>query len=106
MERLLQLARKRSSAPGFVGRLLTAFESRRKPKQGSPLVTDALIEPLSERELQVLQLLAQGYADKQIATALIITDQTVHQHLKNIYSKLDVHSRMEAILRARQLSLL
>ena len=106
MERLLRLAYEKPIAPEFVRRLLSAFESRRKHTPRSALVSDVLIEPLSERELQVLQLLAQGYANKQIATALIITDQTVHQHLKNIYSKLDVHSRTEAILRARQLSLL
>ena len=68
--------------------------------------TGGLIEPLSERELQVLQLLAQGGTDKQIAAALFITRQTVHSHLKNIYGKLDVHSRTEAIHRARQLELL
>jgi LuxR family transcriptional regulator, maltose regulon positive regulatory protein len=106
MERLLKLAYDRSIASEFVSHLLTAFEAHRKHKPVPAHSTDVLIEPLSEREMQVLQLLAQGYADKQIAQTLIIANQSVHQHLKNIYSKLDVHSRTEAIFQAQKLGLL
>jgi LuxR family maltose regulon positive regulatory protein len=65
-----------------------------------------LVEPLSEREMDVLKLLAQGLPDKKIAEVLVIARETVHKHLKNIYGKLGTHSRTEAILRARELSLL
>jgi LuxR family maltose regulon positive regulatory protein len=65
-----------------------------------------LIEPLSAREIEVLKLLARGCRDKQIAETLVIARGTVHKHLKNIYDKLDVHSRTEAIARARNLKLL
>ncbi len=65
-----------------------------------------LVEPLSVREMDVLKLLALGYADKKIAESLVIARETVHKHLKNIYGKLDVHSRTEAISRARELNLL
>ena len=106
MERLLRLARGQSIAPQFVERLLSAFESRRKPTPEPSKGTETLIEPLSERELQVLQLLAQGCADKQIAGKLVISRETVHKHLKNIYEKLSVHRRTEAIARASELGLL
>ncbi|MCA9935589.1 MAG: hypothetical protein KC415_16755 [Anaerolineales bacterium] len=65
----------------------------------------ALIEPLSQRELEVLQLLADGLSNKAIAQTLIIAASTVKKHLKNIYQKLNVHSRTEAIARARELGL-
>jgi LuxR family transcriptional regulator, maltose regulon positive regulatory protein len=106
MEKLLKLAHTKGISPQFVSRLLAAFEARRKPRLEPALLTDRLVEPLSERELQVLKLLGQGYTDKQIASTLIVTSQTIHQHLKNIYSKLDVHSRSEAIVRAQKLGLL
>jgi LuxR family maltose regulon positive regulatory protein len=65
-----------------------------------------MVEPLSVRELDVIKLLAQGLSDKKIAESLVIARETVHKHLKNIYGKLDVHSRTEAIVRARELGLL
>jgi LuxR family maltose regulon positive regulatory protein len=68
--------------------------------------TSHLVEPLTEREMDVLKLLAQGYTDKKIAETLVIARETVHKHLKNIYGKLDVHNRIEAIILARELKLL
>jgi LuxR family maltose regulon positive regulatory protein len=65
-----------------------------------------MVEPLSAREIDVLKLLAQGCADKNIAERLVIARETVHKHLKNIYGKLGVHSRTEAIARAREIGLL
>ena len=56
--------------------------------------------------LENCKLLAQGCPDKKIAETLVIARETVHKHLKNIYSKLGVHSRTEAISRARELGLL
>jgi len=103
---LLRLAHAKGISPQFVQRLLAAFTSRRQPEGAPARATEGLIEPLSERELQVLRLLAQGGTDKQIAATLFVTRQTIHSHLKNIYGKLDVHSRTEAIARGRELHLL
>jgi ATP/maltotriose-dependent transcriptional regulator MalT len=106
MERLLQQAQSKSIAPEFVQRLLAAFESRHKQKPEPARVSKALIEPLSEREMDILKLLAQGCPDKKIAETLVIARDTVHKHLSNIYGKLGVHSRIGAIVRARELGLL
>ncbi|MFN8491199.1 MAG: LuxR C-terminal-related transcriptional regulator [Caldilineaceae bacterium] len=65
-----------------------------------------LIEPLTERELEVLQLVAQGLSDRQIAEQLIVVIGTVKRHLNNLYGKLGVHTRTQALVRARELNLL
>ncbi len=106
MEKLLRLAQAKAMTPQFVQRLLEAFESRRTIKPQSKIVSEALVEPLSGREMDILKLLAQGCSDKVIATTLVIAPDTVHKHLGNIYNKLNVHTRMEAILRAREIGLL
>jgi ATP/maltotriose-dependent transcriptional regulator MalT len=106
MEKLLRLAQAKAITPGFVERLLAAFEARRKVKPQSYIDSVVLVEPLSEREMDILKLLARGCSDKVIAKILLIAPDTVHKHLGNIYSKLGVHTRMEAILRAREIGLL
>jgi LuxR family maltose regulon positive regulatory protein len=65
----------------------------------------ALIEPLSERELQVLRLLAAGLTSTEVARELYIAVGTARTHIKNIYGKLGVHSRVEAVTRAQELGL-
>jgi DNA-binding NarL/FixJ family response regulator len=65
--------------------------------RGDPAGVD-LIEPLSTREIEVLQLLAQGLTNKDIAQTLFLSVRTVEAHLHNIYGKLDVRSRTEAAL--------
>jgi two-component system response regulator DegU len=55
---------------------------------------------LTEREQEVLELLAEGKTNKEIAESLIISDRTVQTHLSNIFSKMDVSSRTEAVLEA------
>jgi len=79
---------------------LIALESETKK------VHPSLIERLSERELEVLRLLATGLSNKEIAQTLFITAGTVKQHLKSIYGKLQVHNRTEAASCARDLDLL
>jgi LuxR family maltose regulon positive regulatory protein len=64
-----------------------------------------MVEQLSAREMEVLKLLSQGCTDKKIAETLVVARETVHKHLKNIYGKLDVHSRTEAIIHAQELNL-
>ena len=72
----------------------------------APTPAEALVDPLTDRELEVLQLLAEGLSNKEIAARLVVAPSTVKQHLKNIYGKLDVHSRTQAVARGRELSLL
>lgn len=64
------------------------------------------VESLTDRELEVLQLVAEGLSDRQIAEALTVVAGTVKRHLNNIYSKLGVHSRTQALARAKELKLL
>ena len=65
-----------------------------------------LADPLSERELEVLDLIAAGLTNREIADRLFITVGTVKRHVNNIYGKLQAHHRAEAIARARDLGLL
>ncbi len=65
-----------------------------------------LIEPLSERELEVLRLIAEGLSNQGIADRLIIAEGTVKRHINNIYGKLQVGSRTQAVAVARELGLL
>jgi LuxR family maltose regulon positive regulatory protein len=103
---LLNQASKAGITPEYVGKISTLIGLDAEPKQRIPLQTVSLIEPLSGRELEVLRLLAQGCTDKKIAETLVIAPETVHKHLKNIYGKLDVHSRTEAVRRSHELGLL
>jgi len=76
-------------------------------KLPTPSATDAgLIEPLSERELDVLRCLAAGLSNREITEKLFISLNTVKTHLKNINDKLNVHNRTQAVARARELGLL
>jgi LuxR family maltose regulon positive regulatory protein len=65
-----------------------------------------LIEPLTERELEVLRLMALGRTNQQIAAQLVVAPGTIKAHTASIYRKLDVANRTEAVARARQLGLL
>jgi DNA-binding NarL/FixJ family response regulator len=67
--------------------------------------TAAMTETLSEREQAVLELAARGLTNRGIGAELIISDRTVQGHLANIYSKLQVNSRTEAVTKAIQLGL-
>jgi DNA-binding NarL/FixJ family response regulator len=64
------------------------------------------LEPLSERELEVLQLLATGRSNREIAAELYVATGTVKAHLNNIFRKLEARSRLQAVTRARELRLL
>jgi LuxR family maltose regulon positive regulatory protein len=59
-----------------------------------------LVEPLSERELEVLQLIAEGLTNREIASRLFLSLNTVKAHTRNIYGKLGVHSRIQAVAKA------
>ena len=67
---------------------------------------DPLLEPLSERELEVLRMLAEGSSNPEIAEALIIALGTVKAHTSTIYRKLEVNNRTQAVIRARKLKII
>jgi LuxR family maltose regulon positive regulatory protein len=71
-----------------------------------PITGAGLVEPLTGRELEVLELLAAGLSNRAIADRLCISLNTLQRHTSNLYGKLGVHSRMQAVLAARQLGLL
>jgi len=109
MARLICEALSRGIAPDYVRRLLAAFPSA-KPEQTDSLKTQApkpdLIEPLSERELEVLELVAEGLTNQEIASRLFLSLNTVKVHTRNIYGKLGVNNRTGAVARARALGIL
>jgi LuxR family maltose regulon positive regulatory protein len=103
MLKLLQQAASRGITPEYVSRLISAFDAEtsadREPSQ-------PLIDPLSEREMEVLHLLARGLSNPEIAQELVIAVSTVRSHLKSIYSKLNVHRRWDAVQRGKELGLI
>jgi LuxR family maltose regulon positive regulatory protein len=103
MARLLHRMLVRSPASEYVRRLLEALgESVKIP---SPIASP-LNEPLSQRELEVLHLIADGATNQEIAQELVLTVNTVKRHISNIFGKLHVSNRVQAIARARELNLL
>jgi len=107
MERLLQRAESYNYSPGYVSQLLEAFEKETAQMQSSPQSSAfRLIDPLSDREIEVLHLLMKDLSGLKIADKLFISLNTVKTHIKNIYSKLNVHSRSEAVELAKKLHLI
>ncbi len=86
--------------------LLSAFETGEPRTQEVVVKRDLLIEPLSERELEVLRLVAQGHSNRDIAKKIYRALDTVKGHNRRIYGKLGVKSRTEAVAKARELDLL
>ena len=84
--------------PGVAARVLDRFAQLSREEAQAPL--------LSEREVEVLQLMAKGSANKEIAVSLSITDSTVKTHVANIFQKLDVRGRTEAVTHALQMGII
>jgi LuxR family maltose regulon positive regulatory protein len=101
MTSLLRAAAKREIAPGYARRLLAAVS---KTEDGAP-ASQGMIEPLSERELDVLRLLGTDLGGPEIARELVVSLNTVRTHTKNIYAKLGVNNRRAAVRRAAELDL-
>jgi LuxR family maltose regulon positive regulatory protein len=100
---LLQEARSRNVMPDYIETLLNAFGVN---LTSFPSRQQKLPEPLTEREEEILELLAAGLTNPEIAEKLVISAGTVKKHASNIYGKLGVGSRTEAATRARELDLL
>ena len=103
-------------APGipveYLGRLRAAFQpgdiraASPSSKLTAPVEVAGLAEPLSDRELEVLRLLAAGMANKQIANELVVALETAKKHVSHILGKLGAANRTQAVARARELGLL
>jgi LuxR family transcriptional regulator, maltose regulon positive regulatory protein len=111
MARILSAAVDREIAPDYAGNLLSAFEGgcmtgKDKPQSTPAEPVQALVDPLSGRELEVLRLVAQGLSNREISERLFVALNTVKGHNRVIFSKLQVQRRTEAIARARELGLL
>jgi len=86
----------------YVNRILLAF----KPVARKPRQVDGLIEPLTEREMEVLRYIAEGRTNLEIARRLYLSPNTLKAHSQNIFMKLNVHNRLQATNRARELGLI
>ena len=110
MANLLRRLAPASAASHYIDQILRAFPTERlspQPQPAAPPVEQpAIIEALTRRELQVLELLAQRLTSKEIAEKLIVSEETVRRHRVNIYQKLGVHSYREAIAAAAALGML
>jgi DNA-binding NarL/FixJ family response regulator len=88
-------------APSVARRLMGFFATKRSHLYASPLYPNGVFPELTEREREVLVLIAQGHSNHEIARKLERSDKTVRNHITSIFSKLQVTSRSEAIVRAK-----
>jgi len=108
MAHLLSEAATQSIMLDYTGKLLAVFkaeEQEREDNSSQPAV-QPLLEPLSQRELEVLHLIAQGLSNQEISERLFLALDTVKGHNRKIFGKLQVERRTEAVARARELGLL
>jgi len=109
MARLLYKALENGISPEYVQRLLAAFpvaESGEDTSTKGPVDQSGLIDPLSEREIEVLQMIANGLTNQEISDRLFLSVHTVKTHTRNIYGKLGAHHRTEAVVKAKAFGIL
>lgn len=110
MEQLIREAIARKIMPKYTGRLMEAFaeaqEVTGKVHLSATPVSQSLVEPLSQRELEILRLFNTDLSGPEIARELMVALSTVRTHTKSIYSKLNVNNRRVAIKRATDLNLI
>jgi LuxR family maltose regulon positive regulatory protein len=110
MAELLRFAVSHNLSTDYASRLLAAFPNHELsafPTDRQLIInTPMLAEPLSEREIEVLRLIAEGYKYKEIAERLVVSINTVRHHTRNVYGKLEVNNRTQAIGKAKELHLL
>jgi len=105
MAQLLSAGAAQGMLPDAIGALLAVCQAEARPPE-DPSPAQSLTEPLSQRELEVLRLIAQGLSNRAISGRLFLALDTVKGHNRHIFGKLQVQSRTEAIARARALGLL
>jgi LuxR family maltose regulon positive regulatory protein len=108
MAQLLSKAAAQGMMPDYIGKLLAVCEAEGQKSEDTSYrpAAQPLIEPLSQRELEVLHLIAQGLSNHEISERLFLALDTVKGHNRKIFGKLEVQRRTEAVARARQLGLL
>jgi LuxR family transcriptional regulator, maltose regulon positive regulatory protein len=109
MAQLLNTVLSQGIFPDYIRRLLAAFPVNEQDQARQPMKKAAGInvpEPLSERELEVLRLIADGLTNQEIADKLFLSPHTVKVHARNINSKLAVSNRTQAVTKARALGVL
>ncbi|MEW5869726.1 MAG: LuxR C-terminal-related transcriptional regulator [Chloroflexota bacterium] len=106
LARLLEQALAQQIAPRYAQALLSAFPEGALQADVSAAPPAAILDPLSQRELEVLALIEQGLSNQQIAERLVISLGTVKAHTASIYRKLGVNSRTQALVQARESGLL
>jgi LuxR family maltose regulon positive regulatory protein len=97
--------------PDYIAKLLAAFEHELQTNDEKQEVLNAspvqpMVEPLSQRELEVLRLIAFGFSNQEICKHLFLALNTVKGHNRRIFEKLQVQRRTEAVARARELGLI
>jgi LuxR family maltose regulon positive regulatory protein len=101
---LLRQAAKQGISVVYVGKLLAALDQdTRDERLMKETLSQGVVEPLSKRELEILRLLTTHLSSADIADELTVSTNTVRFHIKNIYSKLNVHRRADAVQRAKEL---
>jgi LuxR family maltose regulon positive regulatory protein len=106
MAHLLSRAATLGILPAYIEQLLAACQTEQPKHRALFLSVRPLSEPLSERELEVLQLIAQGLSNQEVSERLFLALDTVKGHNRKIFSKLQVQRRTEAVARARELGLI
>jgi LuxR family maltose regulon positive regulatory protein len=106
MRDLLRHAAAQGIADSYTRRLLVAFDEPAQPASTPAHAATGLAEPLTAREVEILRLVAVGMRNQEIADHLVISLPTVKRHIANVYGKLGVSHRTEAVARANKLNLL
>jgi LuxR family maltose regulon positive regulatory protein len=121
MAELLEALGRQGVAPAHVSRILMAFATKDEGRTTEPGLSSSVlrplstpagdatggsVEPLTNRELEVLELLARRLTNKEIAAELVVSPATIRTHTYNIYQKLDVHGRRQAVSKASDLGIL
>lgn len=104
MAQLLSEAALQGIMPSYVNKLLDAFDAEGQKKDVTS--SKQLVDPLSNREIEILELIASGLKNKEIAEQLVISINTVLYHVKNIYRKLGVNKRTLAVAKAKEINLI
>jgi ATP/maltotriose-dependent transcriptional regulator MalT len=111
---LLKQLKEKAVCTAYIEKLLTALDAFQSETGNAAVSIDRLpreaqqplIDPLTNRERDILELLAKRWQNKEIADHLCVATETVKSHLKNVYQKLDVSNRLQAVRKACQIGLL